>query len=238
MDKKLVAAFTFGLLAVTAANLLLSVGIVSLLLTGGPGTDIQSTAADNTPAVWLTAKNAVSLADMNNTTTAANMGSADMPSANATQTLVVATEQQSGTMLPTGGQFQPPAGQMPPAGQWQGTAGQMPPAGQYPQGATAAGQTPQTAQATSGASQAASGGQLPSGTSQLPSGMGQYMSGTGSMPAGGMSTTTGTNSLPSGITSLINGQTGTASQATPTPKPTLSFFNNMTSMLADQLAGA
>jgi hypothetical protein len=46
------------------------------------------------------------------------------------------------------------------------------------------------------------------------------------------------NSLPSGITSLINGQTGTASPATPTPKPTLSFFNNMTSMMIDQLAGA
>ena len=64
------------------------------------------------------------------------------------------------------------------------------------------------------------------------------MSGSGSLPAGGMPTASGTNSLQSGITNLINGQTGTASPATPTPKPTLSFFNNMTSMMVDQLAGA
>ncbi len=188
MDKKLVAAFTFGLLAVTAANLLLSVGIVSLLLAGGPGTDVQSTAADNTPAAWLTARNAVSLADMNNTTTATNVSSAGMPPANATLTPAAATEQQSGTMLPAGGQFQPPAGQMPPSGQWQGadrtnvhpaanTRRARPYSG--PDSARQPRQLPTPARL-------ASAGQLPSGTSQLPSGMGQYMSGSGSLPASGM----------------------------------------------------
>jgi hypothetical protein len=245
MDKKLVAAFTFGLLAVSAANLLLSVGIVSLLLTGGPGTDVQLT---DTGGTWMTARNALSLTGMNNTTMETNASKVDMPLVNATITPAPSTGQQLPTGLPSGGQFPPASGQLPPTGQFsQGAAGQMPPSGQLPstagqtsaagQNQAGAGQTPQAVQASSGTGQALSGAQLPSGTSQLPSGMGQYLSGSGPMPGNGMSSAMGTGALPVDINNLINGQTLTASPATATPKPTLSFFNNMTSMLANQQPG-
>jgi hypothetical protein len=47
----------------------------------------------------------------------------------------------------------------------------------------------------------------------------------------------GIGDLSADLTGLMNGWTGTASSATATPKPELSFFNNMTSMIANQQSG-
>jgi hypothetical protein len=247
LDKKLIAAFTFGLLAVSAANLLLSIGIVSLLLTGGPETDVRLTDTGNMPGNWMETMSAVSLTDMNNTTTNVNPVKANLPAANVTITPLPSALQMPSTGLSTGGQFTPPSGQSPPAGELpQGGDWQAPSSGQLPSAAgpapvsgqvpASSGQTTQAVPTPAGSGQTVSATQTPSDTGQLTSGIGQYMSGTGSMPVNGMSST-GIGSLPTGITSLINGQTGMASSATPTPKPELSFFNNMTNMIVNQQSG-
>jgi hypothetical protein len=57
------------------------------------------------------------------------------------------------------------------------------------------------------------------------------------MPVNGVSSSMGLGDLSADLTSLMNGQIGTVSPATATPKPELSFFNNMTSMIANQQSG-
>jgi hypothetical protein len=234
MDKKLIAAFTFGLLAVSAANLLLSVGILSLLLTGSPGTDVQLADTGNSPWAGMETRNAVSLTGLNNSTMSTNVSKADMSALSVTVTPAPSMAQQTSAGSTASGQFTPPSGQLPPAGQFpQGAGGPMPSSGQLP---SSAGQTAATGQIPAGTGQAMPSAQASSGASPVPS-AGPLPSGTGSLPVNGMPSARGTGALSSDLTSLINGQTGTVSQATATPKPSLSFFNDMISMIANEQSG-
>ncbi len=237
MEKKLIAAFTFGLLAVSVANLLLSVGIVSLLLTWSPGTDIQLDDAGNFPGSWTTNGNSISIAGMNNSSAGADEHKSDMPMANATNatdamnitsTPVPSTGQQLQAVMPAGGQFMPSAGELPPAGQLQQASGQAQSSGQMP---PSAGQdTVVTGQMQTGSGPVpAVAQQFASDASQSPSGMEQYLSGTGPLPDSIGSSVSWTDALPADTAIPASGQDMTALSITATPKPS-SFFSNFSGL--------
>jgi len=177
MDKKLIAAITFGLLAVSVANLLLSVGVLSLLLANGQGTSTQLADTSNVPGTWVTARNSVSLAGMDNST-AANVTNVTT-AMNATGTPMPSTDQQFPAGMPSSGQWTPPSGQRMPSGQ-----GMPSGAGQVPSGAQPAA----------------------SGNSQLPSGTGQSQTGSGAVSADTWSSLTNAGYIPVDMSSLTGSQ--------------------------------
>jgi hypothetical protein len=224
MDKKLIAAFTFGILAVSVANLLLSVGIVSLLFSESRETGSILTDTGNIPWGGATYMNTLSLEDTNNTTMGFNTSISDIPGANATITPLPSTGQLPATGLPANGQLPqdrgqaPPAGQMPVSGQMPPASGQMPAAGQYP----------------AGSGQASQASQLSSDSSLTPSGPGKYLTDTGANQDSVMSSVAGTGMIPVDINELFGSLPGSTSQATATPTTSSTFFNNFNSMLANQ----
>lgn len=205
MDKRLVSAFIFGLLAVTVANLLLSVGIVSLLLTRDQGTSNQLADSGTFPGLGSTVSNSLAMTGMNNSTTAGGTGMTAANATNVTKVMnVTATPTPSASQdfpagMPSGGQFTPPSGGSPPSGQMPSGTGQAPTSGQ-----------------------SSTSGQTPSGTGQTTSATGLNQSGTTSLPA---STTSGT--IPVDVNSLMSGLS--SSKATATPRPT-SVFGNFSSL--------
>lgn len=163
MEKKLVSVLIIGILVITVSNIMLSVGIVSLLfaINSGP---TANTGAYMSPAYPDTRTMAISPQNEN----AVQVGiDKKINSTNASEQTNITTNI---TITPEPSAF-PEAGNAPPAGgQFPGGSGQAPPdMGQRPQGSP--GQMPAT-----NANQA-----TPMPTSQFSSGTGTLPSGTNTM---------------------------------------------------------
>jgi len=217
MDKKLITVLTFGILAISISNLLLSVGVMSYLLLMSQGTSSLSPDSSDIPS-FMPALNG-SLPDaainsmvigINNRTneSVANTTATLSPQANATAMDGRPAEMQamygSGMTLPDQGQWPAGSGQMP--------SGQIP-SGQIPSGQIPSGQVP--------SGQVPSGSQLPGTSQSLPN-----------------ATQTGTGAG-AGSLDLSNYMGSFGRTTTPTPRPAMAsdaWVSNLTSMLNSQYA--
>ena len=179
MDKKLLSVLIFGIFAISLANILLSIGIVSLLLVGGSsgGGQPSGSAVDTMPLAMANGTTPVSgmgdplqingagtLNDSLNSTTASGLP----PSGNASTAKPASAAAPFDAGQMPSGSMQPPSGGQIPSG------GQMPSGGQIPAGAS--GQMP------SGATTAGTGAVPGStGTGQAATTSGQYPAATGQM---------------------------------------------------------
>lgn len=245
MDKKLISILTFGLLTISIANILLSVGIVSLLFVKSPATDSQFSGTMTTALAAPLTNDTMSAALAKNMLGNLNTSDANVSGINATVTPVPSASAQTGMMPPAG--WQPPAGGQPPAG-WQppSGSGQRPSSGQMPPSGSM--QIPSSggpSQSGSGSNPATSSS-VPSGTVQAASAQGQYSPGSGQMPSAsqlqsgsGLNTigsaqlpSTGSGSSPAGSGNYPVGYTPLA---LPTAKPSsglASWVNNNSNMFA------
>jgi len=212
VDQRLVTALIFGIVAVSIANILLSVGIVTLLAVSDRGTGSQAIDAGNVLPFAQATNNTMPVSGFDGQARDAAAAGMNQSAANGSTT-PAATDAAIPSGIPVEGGFT--SGQAPPSG-WSGS-GQMPPSGAVPGQMVTSGTGPTS---SSGA------GPVTIGNGQSAAGATQQVTGTGSIPSG-----TGTGSGPGGVSQKAS--------ATATPAPvSLSWFNNMTQLLGQLETGS